>query len=119
MNSHTSDNLTELSSKQGGAVEQRLEALREEIRRHSDLYYIESHPDIDDAEFDRLYEELLSLETAHPHLVTPDSPSQQIGGELKGAFAKAKHMAPMLSLDSAKNRDEACSNLMPMPFQLR
>tara|TARA_Y100000590_G_scaffold332892_3_gene378568 strand:- start:10733 stop:12781 length:2049 start_codon:yes stop_codon:yes gene_type:complete len=109
LNSRTSDNLTELSSKQGGAVEQRLEALRKEIRRHSDLYYIESRPDIDDTEFDILYEELLSLEATHPHLVTPDSPSQQIGGTPRGDFAKAKHMAPMLSLDSAKNQDEARS----------
>ncbi len=102
----TPNNPTGPSLDQDEDVERRLEALRKELRRHSHLYYVESRPEIDDAEFDRLYAELLALEAAHPHLVTPDSPSQRVAGEPKSELSAAEHTAPMLSLDSTQDSDE-------------
>jgi len=102
----TPDNPRGSSSEQGEDLERRAEALREELRRHSHLYYVEARPEIDDAEFDRLYAELLALEAAHPHLVTPDSPSQRVGSEPKSELPMAEHTAPMLSLDSTQDADE-------------
>jgi DNA ligase (NAD+) len=102
----TPENPTETSSEQGQDVERRAEALREELRRHSHLYYVESRPEIDDAEFDRLYAEILALEAAHPHLITPDSPSQRVGSEPRSELPTAEHTAPMLSLDSTQDSDE-------------
>lgn len=59
----------------------RIEELRAEIRRHERLYYVDAAPEVSDAEYDRLYRELVDLETAHPDLVTPDSPTKRVGGE--------------------------------------
>ncbi len=106
MTQGTPDNPRGSSSEQGEDLERRAEALREELRRHSHLYYVEARPEIDDAEFDRLYAELLALEAAHPHLVTPDSPSQRVGSEPKSELPMAEHTAPMLSLDSTQDADE-------------
>ncbi len=106
MTQGTPENPTESSSEQGQDVERRAEALREELRRHSHLYYVESRPEIDDAEFDRLYAEILALEAAHPHLITPDSPSQRVGSEPRSELPTAEHTAPMLSLDSTQDSDE-------------
>ena len=102
----TPDDPTGPSSSHDDDVEGRLQALREELRRHSHLYYVASRPEIDDAEFDRLYAELLALEAAHPHLVTSDSPSQRVGSEPKSELPSAEHTAPMLSLDSTQEADE-------------
>src|SRR3954467_5536068 len=85
---------------------ERLRQLREEIRRHEDLYYLHSTPEIADAEFDRLVHELEQLEAAHPDLVTPDSPTQRVGGTITSGFATVEHLVPMLSLDNAYNDDE-------------
>src|SRR3954467_6145573 len=85
---------------------ERLRQLREEIRRHEDLYYLHSTPEIADAEFDRLVHELEQLEAAHPDLVTPDSPTQRVGGTITRGFATVEHLVPMLSLDNAYNDDE-------------
>src|SRR4051812_28935467 len=85
---------------------ERLRQLREEIRRHEDLYYLHSTPEIADAEFDRLVHELEQLEAAHPDLVTPDSPTQRVGGAITSGFATGEHLVPMLSLDNAYNDDE-------------
>src|SRR3954469_2466448 len=85
---------------------ERLRQLREEIRRHEDLYYLHSTPEIADAEFDRLVHELEQLEAAHPDLVTPDSPTQRVGGTITSGFATVEHLVPMLSLDNAYNEDE-------------
>jgi DNA ligase (NAD+) len=80
---------------------QRLDWLRQEIRRHEELYYVHAAPEIADAEFDALMRELASLEAAHPDLVTPDSPTQRVGGRPAEGFVTVRHIAPMLSLDNA------------------
>jgi DNA ligase (NAD+) len=82
-----------------------LNALREEIRYHNKLYYVDNNPEISDAEYDRLMQRLHDLEAAHPELITPDSPTQRIGAALPGDFEPVTHSVPMLSL--AKARDEA------------
>jgi DNA ligase (NAD+) len=85
---------------------ERIRKLREEIRRHEELYYVHANPEISDAEFDALLRELQELEAAHPDLVTPDSPTQRVGGRPVEGFATVAHMAPMLSLDNAYNEEE-------------
>jgi DNA ligase (NAD+) len=84
----------------------RIEELRREIRRHDYLYYVLDRPEISDAEYDRLYRELVRLEEAHPALVTPDSPTQAVGGRRAAAFAPVEHLAAMLSLDNATSADD-------------
>ena len=88
------------------AKEQKIEKLREEIRRHEYLYYVQDAPEIPDAEFDRLMQELKKLESAHPELITPDSPTQRVGGKPREGFLKVEHSRPMLSLDNALNEQE-------------
>lgn len=88
------------------AVEQQLEKLREEIRRHEDLYYIQDDPEISDAEYDALIEKLQALEQQYPDLITPDSPTQRVGGKPAEGFAQVEHRRPMLSLDNSYNIDE-------------
>jgi DNA ligase (NAD+) len=87
-------------------VEGKVERLREEIRRHEHLYYVLDAPEISDAEFDRLMQELKQAEAAHPELVTPDSPSQRVGGKPREGFVKVAHSRPMLSLDNAFSEEE-------------
>ena len=87
------------------AVE-RVEELRERIRHHEYRYYVLDDPEISDPEFDLLMNELKKLEAAHPELITPDSPTQRVGGKPKEGFAKIEHSRPMLSLDNAYNEDE-------------
>ncbi|MDR3753146.1 MAG: NAD-dependent DNA ligase LigA [Terracidiphilus sp.] len=87
-------------------VVRKIEKLREEIRRHEHLYYVLDKPEIGDAEYDALMNELKKLEAAHPELVTPDSPTQRVGGKPAEGFKKAQHSRPMLSLDNAYNADE-------------
>ena len=82
------------------------EALRAELHRHAHLYYIENRPSVSDEEYDRVYRRLQSLERAHPHLVTPDSPTQRVGAEPQDRFETVPHAAPMLSLDSTQDPDE-------------
>jgi DNA ligase (NAD+) len=84
----------------------RIRTLREQIRRHEDLYYVHATPEISDAEFDALMRELQQLEAEHPALVTADSPTQRVGGRPVEGFATVEHLAPMLSLDNAYNEDE-------------
>ena len=83
-----------------------LERLRDEIRKHDYLYYVKGEPVISDAEYDRLYRRLLDLEAAHPELVTPDSPSQRVGGAPAEGFPPVRHAPPMLSLDNAYDEGE-------------
>ena len=78
-----------------------IEALREKIRRHEYLYYVADDPEISDAAFDRLMAELQKLEAEHPELVTPDSPSQRVGGAPREGFQEVRHKIPMVSLDNA------------------
>jgi DNA ligase (NAD+) len=87
-------------------VVRKIEKLREELRRHEHLYYVLDKPEISDAEYDALMNELRRLEAAHPELVTPDSPTQRVGGKPAEGFKKAQHSRPMLSLDNAYNAEE-------------
>ncbi|MFQ5991293.1 MAG: NAD-dependent DNA ligase LigA [Nitrospiraceae bacterium] len=90
-------------------AEQRLEHLRRDISRHDYLYYVKDRPEISDAEYDRLFRELTELETAHPQLVTPDSPTQRVGAPPLEELKKSQHVRPMLSLDSVSNSEEVVS----------
>jgi DNA ligase (NAD+) len=87
-------------------VEKKIEALREKIRHHEHLYYVLDDPTISDAEFDQLMQQLKTLESEHPSLVTPDSPTQRVGGKPREGFVKVPHSSPMLSLDNTYNEDE-------------
>jgi DNA ligase (NAD+) len=80
--------------------------LRRLIDHHSYLYYVEAKPEISDREFDRLLEELKALEAKHPELVTPESPTQRVGGQPIEGFATVTHRLPMLSIDNTYNADE-------------
>jgi DNA ligase (NAD+) len=79
----------------------RVAELRREIERHNRLYYNETAPEISDAEYDALFHELLKLETEHPELASPDSPTQRVGAAPSESFAEVKHRVPMLSLANA------------------
>ena len=83
-----------------------INSLRDEIRRHEYRYYVLDDPEISDAEFDGLMNELKRLEAAHPELITSDSPTQRVGGKPREGFVKVSHSAPMLSLDNAYSEEE-------------
>ncbi|MFN2532862.1 MAG: NAD-dependent DNA ligase LigA [Pyrinomonadaceae bacterium] len=83
-----------------------IEKLRQEIRRHEDLYYVYDSPEVSDREYDELVERLQQLEQANPELITPDSPTQRVGGRPAEGFAEVVHGRPMLSLDNSYNIDE-------------
>ncbi len=83
-----------------------IERLRQQIRRHEHLYYVLDSPEISDAEYDGLMRKLQELEREHPELVTPDSPTQRVGGKPREGFVKVRHSSPMLSLDNALNEGE-------------
>jgi DNA ligase (NAD+) len=85
---------------------QRIDALRAAIRHHDHCYYVQDAPEIADVEYDRLFDELTALEKAHPDLVTPDSPTQRVGGAPQASFAEVRHTQPMLSLDKCTTRAE-------------
>src|ERR1700730_18216812 len=87
-------------------ADQQIEALREELRHHEHLYYALDAPEISDAEYDVLMNRLKKLEEEHPELVTADSPTQRVGGEISGQFAKVRHRSPMLSLQNAFDEEE-------------
>jgi len=80
---------------------ERARALREELERHNYLYYVLDAPTIPDAEYDRLFRELQQLESQYPELLTPDSPTQRVGGVPLAQFAQIQHRTPMLSLNNA------------------
>lgn len=83
-----------------------IETLRNDIRRHNKLYYVDDNPEVSDAEYDRLMRRLQDLEAAHPELVTPDSPTQRVGAMPLDKFTTVTHTVPMLSLSNAMNEDE-------------
>ncbi|PYO27056.1 MAG: NAD-dependent DNA ligase LigA [Candidatus Rokuibacteriota bacterium] len=85
---------------------ERILELRRLIAHHDHRYYVEDRPEISDAEYDALLRELRALEAEHPELVTPDSPTQRVAGEVAGAFAAVQHTVAMLSLDNASTRAE-------------
>lgn len=84
----------------------RAEELRAEIRRHEELYYVQASPEISDAQFDALMNELKALEARHPELLTPDSPTERVGGRPAEGFATVEHIQPMLSLDNAYDEED-------------
>jgi DNA ligase (NAD+) len=86
--------------------EARVAELRNEIEYHDYQYYVLDEPVISDAEYDRLFRELTELEARHPELVTPDSPTQRVGGQVREGFSKVEHHAPMLSLSNAFGEEE-------------
>ncbi len=85
-----------------------------EIEKHNLQYYVLDNPLISDAEYDKLYRELLAIEKEHPELVTPESPSQKVGGQAIADFAKVTHRLPMLSLDKVYSEDELADWLSVM-----
>src|SRR5882757_10789738 len=87
-------------------VRHQIEELRETLRHHERLYYVLDQPQISDAEYDALMRQLSDLEKAHPELLTPDSPTQRVGGKPREGFTKVRHSTQMLSLDNALNEDE-------------
>jgi DNA ligase (NAD+) len=87
-------------------IEQRIKKLRAEIERHNHLYYADAKPEISDQEFDRLMRELIELETANPALLTPDSPSQRVGGEPIEGFRTVEHAVPMMSIDNTYDEED-------------
>lgn len=93
-----------MSSKK--TIEQEVSKLRAEIDRHNELYYTHSQPEISDAEFDALLARLINLEEENPELVTPDSPTQRVGGRPVEGFKSFGHKVPMMSLDNSYNIDD-------------
>jgi DNA ligase (NAD+) len=87
-------------------AQRRAAELREQIDHHAHLYYVRDAPEISDAEYDRLFRELLELEEQHPQLQTEESPTQRVGGAPVDAFRKVRHRTPMLSLDNAFTPEE-------------
>jgi len=87
-------------------LEKQIESLRETIRHHEYLYYVLDKPEISDAEFDKLMQQLKNLEAEHPVLMTADSPTQRVGGKPREGFVKVPHSSPMLSLDNTYNEEE-------------
>ena len=89
-----------------GAAARRAAELRREIERHAHLYYVLDQPEIGDADYDALLHELQEIESEHPELQTPDSPTQRVGGQPLEKFTQWRHLQPMLSLANARNPDE-------------
>src|SRR5215510_16138456 len=89
-----------------GEIETKIEALRDQIRHHEYRYFVLDNPEISDFEFDTLVEKLNKLEAEHPQLITPDSPTQRVGGKPREGVVKVAHSSPMLSLDNALNEQE-------------
>ena len=87
------------------ALRKETEELREKIRRHEHLYYVEDAPELSDAAFDRLMNSLKEIEAAHPELATPDSPTVRVGGAPREGFTTVRHARAMLSLDNAFSYD--------------
>src|SRR5712664_862686 len=87
-------------------IDKKIEALREKIRHHEYRYYVLDDPELSDADFDKRMNELKRLEAEHPELITPDSPTQRVGGKPREGFVKARHSSPMLSLDNAYTDEE-------------
>ncbi|MDD3546392.1 MAG: NAD-dependent DNA ligase LigA, partial [Kiritimatiellae bacterium] len=85
---------------------ERLEQLRADINRHDRLYYVEARPEIGDADYDALYRELESIEKTHPEWITPDSPTQRVGGAPLSSFPQVRHDPPMMSLDKTRKRED-------------
>src|ERR1039458_417549 len=88
------------------SIAKQVEKLREDLRRHEYLYYVQDEPEISDVKFDRMMEELQKLEAEHPELVTPDSPTQRVGGAPRTGFETRRHSPAMMSLDNTYSMQE-------------
>ncbi len=88
------------------AAARRIQALRAEIRRHDQLYFVQNAPEISDEQYDGLVRELRQLEAAFPHLITPDSPTQRVGERPLEGFEHVRHAVPMLSIDNTYSSEE-------------
>ena len=88
------------------AAAERHAALAAQVERANELYHVADAPELSDAEYDQLFRQLVALETAHPDLITPDSPTQRVGGTPTGTFDEVRHARPMLSLSNAFSHDE-------------
>jgi len=95
----------EMAKKNMAALRKEAEELREKIRRHEYLYYVEDAPEISDAKFDLLMNRLKEIESEHPEIATPDSPTVRVGGTPREGFTTVRHARPMLSLDNAFSYD--------------
>src|SRR5688572_24042132 len=87
-------------------LRKKYDKLRAQVEKHNRLYHVDANPEITDAEYDRLFDELVALEQEHPELRSPDSPTQKVGGEPLAKFEKAEHRLPMLSLEKAYETPE-------------
>src|SRR3954467_15674507 len=88
------------------SVEKKIASLRNELNRHNHLYFVEARPAISDREYDQLMHELIALEKANPELLTPDSPSQRVGGDVQSALKSVRHAVPMMSIDNTYSEAE-------------
>jgi DNA ligase (NAD+) len=96
-----------MASEKGAATAaKRIKQLREQINHHNHLYYADARPEISDREFDKLLQELIDLERDHPDLITPDSPTQRVGGDVQTELKSVRHAVPMMSIDNTYNEDE-------------
>jgi DNA ligase (NAD+) len=100
------DQLSFLDSPGPHAEELRAAALRTELARHAHAYYVLDNPSVPDAEYDRLFRELQAIEAAHPELISPDSPTQRVGGRPLDGFETVTHAVPMLSLNNAFTEED-------------
>src|SRR3989304_7377065 len=87
-------------------IKENIQKLRDTIRYHDRKYYVENNPEITDYEYDLLLKELQHLEKLYPELITPDSPTQRVGGEPITQFSTIEHRVPMLSIDNTYSDDE-------------
>jgi DNA ligase (NAD+) len=87
-------------------IEKKIESLRDQIRHHEYRYFVLDDPGISDFDFDKLVEQLKKLEAEHPDLITPDSPTQRVGGKPREGVVKVAHSSPMLSLDNTYSEEE-------------
>ncbi len=85
----------------------RAAALRAELAHHAHRYYVLDDPEIPDAEYDRLFQELQAIEAAHPELLTADSPTQRVIGQVLDGFAPVRHAVPMLSIRTETDTDSS------------
>src|SRR5436189_5703255 len=88
------------------SVQHRIDQLRKEINHHNHLYHVQAKPEISDREFDKLMQELIDLEKAHPDQITPDSPTQRVGGDVQTALKPVRHAVPMMSIDNTYTEAE-------------
>lgn len=95
-----------MSEEKNNGIRERHQWLCAALETHNYRYYIQAAPTISDQEYDRLMQELLDIEAAHPELVTPDSPSQRVGGAPADGFVSVYHQVPMLSIDNTYNEAE-------------